>query len=85
MPRALRGLGGPYRFFFWSKENNEPPHVHVKRERMEAKFWLDPLELAKNDGYARHELNGIRKLVEQHRDALLEEWHEHFNEDPDDA
>lgn len=46
MPEALRS--GPYRFFFWSRENNEPPHVHVRREKMEAKFWLEPVEVAQN-------------------------------------
>jgi hypothetical protein len=78
MPKAWEH--GPYRFFFWSRENDEPPHVHVKRERMEAKFWLDPIvELAGNWGFAAHELNEIRKLVEANRQMLLERWHEHFD------
>ena len=34
MPTVLRI--GPYRFFFVSLDFNEPPHVHVKRERMVA-------------------------------------------------
>jgi hypothetical protein len=78
MPVALRL--GPYRFFFWSRENNEPPHVHVMRERLEAKFWLEPVvEIAENWGFARHELNRIARLVQENRDVLLEQWHEHFN------
>ena len=56
MPVAWRHEA--YRFFFWSQESNEPPHVHVKRDRLEAKFWLEPVvELAQNWGFARHELN----------------------------
>ena len=78
MPAAWRYEA--YRFFFWSRENNEPPHVHVNRERLEAKFWLEPVvELAQNWGFARHELNELMRLVEQNREMLLEKWHEHFN------
>ena len=40
MPDVLRI--GPYRFYFWSRENQEPPHIHVKRDRALAKFWIDP-------------------------------------------
>lgn len=77
MPKAL--AHDVYRVFFYSKENNEPPHVHVKRDRDEAKFWLDPVvELAGNWGFARHELNRVRRLVEDNRERLLERWHEHF-------
>jgi hypothetical protein len=79
MPTVLQE--GPYRFFFYSRESNEPPHVHVKRDRNEAKFWLDPtVELAGNWGFARHELNELGRTVEAHRQAFLEQWHEHFGQ-----
>jgi hypothetical protein len=79
MPKALDV--GPYRFFFWSRENDEPAHVHVQRERREARFWLEPVvELAANWGFARRELNEIRRLVEEHRPVLVEKWHEHFDQ-----
>lgn len=78
MPGVLRS--GPYRFFFCSRENNEPPHVHVKRHRLEAKFWLEPVELAQNWGFPRHELNLVNSLVDQHRDQILEKWREHFEQ-----
>jgi hypothetical protein len=72
---------GPYRIGFWSRENFEPPHVHVKRERFTAKYWLDPrVEFAGNRGFAPHELTKIRQIVEQHREMLLEAWHEHFRQ-----
>ncbi len=41
---------GGYRFFFWSNENDEPPHVHVEHGDSEAKFWLENVELAENYG-----------------------------------
>lgn len=40
MPTVLRD--GPYRFFFYASDRGEPPHVHVQRELMVAKFWLTP-------------------------------------------
>ncbi|MGH7393728.1 MAG: DUF4160 domain-containing protein, partial [Candidatus Rokuibacteriota bacterium] len=38
MPTVLRS--GPYRFFFYSGDGGEPPHIHVEREDNTAKFWL---------------------------------------------
>ncbi len=76
MPTVLRS--GPYRFFFYSADSAEPPHVHVERNSCEAKFWLDPVRLEHNKGYGRRELNRIRKLVEENVDDLLESWIEFF-------
>ena len=76
MPTILRL--GPYRLFFVSLDSSEPPHVHIQREKMAAKFWLEPLALEKAGGFKPHELNVIGKLVEANREFLLEQWHEHF-------
>ncbi len=76
MPTALRV--GPYRVFFVSLDRDEPPHVHVQRENKVAKFWLDPIALQHTGGYNRTELNAIATLVREHRDTLLERWHEFF-------
>jgi hypothetical protein len=76
MPTVL--LTGPYRFFFVSQDFAEPPHVHVQREKMVAKFWLDPVFLEKPGGFKAHELNKIGSLVREHREVLLERWHEYF-------
>jgi hypothetical protein len=43
-----------------------------------AKFWLDPVALAKNHGFADHELNAVARLVREHRDRLQEAWDAHF-------
>lgn len=69
---------GPYRFFFVSLDQSEPPHVHVRREVMVAKYWLDPVALEKAGGFRPHELTVIGRLVEEHRRFLLERWNEHF-------
>ena len=76
MPTVLRS--GPYRFFFGSLDYPEPPHVHVRREKMVAKFWLNPVVLEKAGGFSRSELNRLATLVNENRDYLLERWYEFF-------
>ncbi len=76
MPTVL--VDGPYSFIFFSSDKGEPPHIHVRRERQIAKFWLDPVVLAKNRGYSGHELNNIARLVAKHELVLLEAWHDYF-------
>ncbi len=76
MPPVLRV--GRFRFFFYSNEGREPPHIHIKAGGDEAKFWLDPTALAANHGFNGHELKAIEQLVEQHRVELLEAWDEYF-------
>jgi hypothetical protein len=76
MPTVLRV--GPYRFYFYSHEPNEPPHIHIDRDRESAKFWLASVELASNIGFNAKELRKLRKLVEDHQEILLEAWHGRF-------
>ena len=54
MPTVLRR--GPYRFFFYSSDRAEPPHVHVERDENPAKFWLDPVRLQESGGFRGAEL-----------------------------
>jgi hypothetical protein len=76
MPTVLRV--GPYSFVFFSSDQPEPPHIHVKRDRSIVKYWLNPVSMSKNRGFAEHELNRIESLVLQHEQTLLEAWHDHF-------
>jgi len=76
MPTVLRV--GRFRFFFFSNEGREPPHIHVKAGEDEAKFWLAPIALAANHGFNGRELNEIEHMVAQHRTGLLEAWNEHL-------
>jgi len=71
-------IDGPYEFFFTSHDRGEPPHVHVDRENMASKFWLEPVAVAYNFGFSRHELRQIERLVVANRDRCLRKWHEHF-------
>ena len=77
MPTVLKIKG--YRFFFFSLEGNEPPHIHVEHGDKVAKFWLDPVNLASSYGFRSHDLTKVRALVIEHRLTFLEKWNEHFS------
>ncbi len=76
MPTVLRS--GPYRFYFYSHEPNEPPHVHVDRDDLSAKFWLDAVALAQNFGFNARELGTLYGIIVEHQQQLLEAWHGYF-------
>lgn len=77
MPTVLRV--GRFRFYFFSNERQEPPHIHIKAAEDQAKFWLDPILLATNYGFAARELNEIEQIVRDHQTELLEVWHDYFS------
>ncbi len=76
MPTLLRI--GAFRFYFYSHEPNEPPHVHIDRGEATIKVWLNPVEVAKSRGFRAHEINGILTMVAEHRAMLVERWDEYF-------
>ena len=49
MPTLFRV--GPYRFYCYAGDRNEPPHIHIERDDKEAKFWLKPVHLQNNKGF----------------------------------
>jgi hypothetical protein len=77
MPTVLRT--GPYRFFFYPSDRDEPPHIHVERDDKVAKFWLQPVRLQESGGFSRHEIGRIQGSVEDHHDRLREAWNEYFH------
>jgi hypothetical protein len=74
---------GPYRVSFYSSDEHEPKHVHVVRDQKQVKFWLDPIRLAKNKGFAAHELTRIERLLEHLRDERSQAWDDYFTPKPD--
>ncbi|WP_417440247.1 DUF4160 domain-containing protein [Idiomarina abyssalis] len=78
MPTILRI--GAYRFFFYSNENGEPPHIHVQRDNKLAKFLLKPVLMSSSIGFSSFELRRISKIVVQHKEELLEAWDEYFRD-----
>jgi hypothetical protein len=76
MPSVLRI--GPYRFFFYSADGDEPRHVHAERDDAEAKFWLDPVRLEWSRGFTRAELRTFQQHVDDHAVQIREAWNEFF-------
>jgi len=77
MPTVLRS--GPYRFFFYASDRNEPCHVHVERDDRVAKFWLDPIRLQRSGGFGRLELIQIRTIIDKNHEELKEAWNGYFS------
>ena len=77
MPTVLRI--GPYRFYFYSHEPNEPPHIHVDHDNLSAKFWLKPVQLARNIGFSAKDLRAIERMIVEHQEELQEKWNGYFN------
>ena len=75
MPTILRI--GPYRFHFYSAEENEPPHIHIERDDLECKYWLEPAALARNYGFPGAELNKLAELASVHQSELLMAWQQY--------
>ncbi|MDD3695939.1 MAG: DUF4160 domain-containing protein [Lentisphaeria bacterium] len=73
MPTILR-IGG-YRFYWYSKEECEPIHIHVRHENRRAKFWLSPLSVARNQGFAEHELKRIKTMLNENLAIIEEAWY----------
>ena len=76
MPSVLRL--GPYRFFFYAGDRDEPRHIHVEREDKAAKYWLDPIRLQSSGGFHRLELKRIRGILEENHKLLMEAWDDYF-------
>ncbi|MEA3467380.1 MAG: DUF4160 domain-containing protein [Thermodesulfobacteriota bacterium] len=77
MPTVLRI--GPYRFFFYSNENNEPAHIHIQRDKMLAKFWLKRISLASSTRFSSKELGKLEMLVKDNKEHLMEAWNAYFS------
>jgi hypothetical protein len=68
-----------FRFFFFSNEGFEPPHIHVEAGDGYAKFWLERVELAESFRLKSQELRRARLLVSKHKALFLEKWREYFS------
>ena len=77
MPTVLR-LNG-FRFYFYSHEPNEPPHMHVDYGSASAKVWLHDASIAHNRGFSAKELGKVQRMVREHQETLQEAWDAFFN------
>jgi hypothetical protein len=72
MPVILRVKG--YRFWFYEADLDEPPHVHVGKEEREAKYWLDPVRIARAGRLNPVNLREIERIIKDNLDFLLSAW-----------
>ncbi len=77
MPTIITENG--FRLFFYSNERNEPVHVHVDYQEARAKFWIDPVRLARNQGMNAGTLGKAGDLVSKHENLIKEKWNEFFS------
>jgi len=78
MPTVL--IVGPYRFFFYSSDGDEPRHIHVERDEKIAKFWLDPVVLAGSGGFSPREINRVHRIIVARQGDLIDAWDDYFGE-----
>ncbi len=76
MPTIFRKDG--FRFFFYSREGNEPAHIHVIGKGGEAKVWLDPVGISKVYNLSSKDQRAILNIVRENVKMFKEkykEWH----------
>lgn len=79
MPVVFRYNG--CRFHFFANEGNprEPVHIHVRRGRDNAKFWLWPnVEIAYNRGFSPATLRELISIIEGKRGEIERAWNDFF-------
>ncbi len=78
MPMLLRLKG--YRFYFYSNEFGEPPHVHVDKDGKSAKFWIESLTVVRNRRFTALELREIARIISDYRLDFLRRWNDYFDD-----
>lgn len=85
MPTILIRKG--WRIFFFANEGNEPIHVHCRKGRATAKFWILPDEYNIASVYVRHmtrqQERELRSILFDHFDEIVEAWND-FKKRADD-
>lgn len=75
MPTIHREAG--YRFHFYGQDHL-PPHVHVEKDGVSAKFLLNPVRTVSNDGFKARDLAYVETMVRLHAKTFEDAWHGHF-------
>ena len=73
-----RGNLKGYRVFIFSHDHPHPPHVHFGKGRRFSSWDIASNECREEDGFSSPEIREQRKLLVEHRDAILRSWHEHW-------
>ena len=72
MPTILRHNG--FRFFFYSREPDEPAHIHVIGRGGTAKVWLASMKFHKIYGLKPKDQKDILEIIMANKDLLTSEW-----------
>jgi len=76
MPTVFTKNG--YKFFFYSNEHR-PIHVHVSKGGGEAVFNVEgEVVLRESVGLKTRELKDAEDLAAEHRQLIVDTWHEHI-------
>ncbi|MDA1003515.1 MAG: DUF4160 domain-containing protein [Chloroflexi bacterium] len=54
--------------------------MHVLRDNLMTKIWLDSLSVAENRGFSAREVAHVRRIIRERRQEFLENWHAFFTE-----
>ncbi len=69
-----------WRIFFFSNEGDEPIHVHCKKGRANAKFWISPDDYNIHPAYVRsmtrQQERELRRILFDHFDEIVAAWNE---------
>ncbi len=78
MPVVLRCNGA--RVLSYSNEGNprEPVHIHAVRDGIDAKFWLNPVRVAYNDGLDPRTLRELQYVIEANAAKIEWAWRGYF-------
>lgn len=77
MPTVLFQNG--FRFFFYSNENNEPAHIHIRKGNGEGKIWLEPaLQIAWMSEFTAQEEKVIWQITIENEQLFKTKWNEYF-------
>lgn len=81
-PTFLKEKG--YSFKIYSNEE-ERMHIHVIKEKKEAKFWLEPkVEIAYKGDFSQREANIIQSIVELYAEHFKKQYQLHIGGRIDD-
>ena len=68
-----------FRFFFYSNENNEPAHIHVRKGSGEGKIWLEPtMQSAWFVGFTKQEESMAVQIAGENEQLFKTKWNEYF-------
>ena len=78
MPTVLEIEG--YKFKFYSNENNEQVHVHVRKGSGNMKIWLLPTVIEEYSyNFTVRAQRDIRNIVLRNLDKLIKDWYAYFS------